>query len=311
MAVFINSILIVIAIAFYTIVERKILGLIILRVGPNKPSFLGLLTPFADAGKLLIKYKIKLKIERVSFTYIGPILGFTLMLCLWSLFPYFHKERAIWGLLWFLLISGLGVYRVFFRGWGSNSKFSLLGAIRGIAQTISYEITLSLLIFSIAINVTRFNFDKFYQYPSLISWSWFLLMLWMISCLIETNRAPFDLVEGESELVSGFNTEYGSFKFALLFLGEYGTIIFLSYITRVIFFSNLTWVCFPLMIIFYIWARSAFPRLKYNDIIIFRWKILLPLTLRLLSCVILMISICVHLFSKQKIISSGFKLKRL
>lgn len=303
MAVFINSVLIIISIAFYTIVERKILGLIILRVGPNKPSFLGLLVPFIDAGKLLIKYKIDLKIGSSFFTYLGPILGFVLILLLWILYPYFRKERVVWGMLWFLLISGLGVYSIFFRGLGSNSKFSLLGAIRGISQTVSYEITLGLLLLCISINMVSFDLEKFLEYPPLLLWSWFLILLWIISCLIETNRAPFDLVEGESELVSGFNTEYGSFKFALLFLGEYGTIIFLSLITGLLFFPLIEFIFFPLITIFFIWARSAFPRVKYNDIISLSWKVLLPLVLGFISFLIFLISIRVYLFSKQSDIS--------
>lgn len=286
MSTLINIVILILSIAFYTIVERKILGLIIIRVGPNKPSFLGILVPLRDAGKLLIKNWIDLKLRFRLYSYLGPISVFTLILLLWGIIPYYYKERSIWSLLWFLSISGLGVYGVFLRGWGSDSKFSFLGSLRSVAQTISYEITLGILLLCLIINSLRFDVSKITEYPRIMTWGVFLLIIWLIRCLIETNRAPFDLAEGESELVRGFNTEYGRLKFALLFLGEYGTIIFLSIITRILFCNSFIIVIFPFLCVFFIWARRAYPRIRYDEIIKLIWKILLPLTLGFLVLLI-------------------------
>lgn len=279
MILFINIIFLILSIAFYTIVERKVLGLIIIRVGPNKPSFLGLLTPLIDAIKLLTKNWINLKLEVKIYTYLGPIISFILILLIWNLIPLRSKERCDLGMIWFISISGLGVYGIFVRGWGSDSKFSFLGSLRAVAQTISYEITLGLLLICIFLNIISFNIDFFNSYPIFMWWRFFLFISWIINCLIETNRAPFDLVEGESELVRGFNTEYGRIKFALLFLREYGIIIFLCLFTSFIFIPLLLEIIFPFICIFFIWARSAYPRVRYDILIKFIWKRILPLIL--------------------------------
>lgn len=286
MSTLINTIILILAIAFYTIVERKILGLIIIRVGPNKPSFLGILVPLSDAGKLLIKNWINLKKRFNLYSYLGPRSVFTLILLLWGIIPPTFKERSAWRALWFIRISSLRVYGVFLRGWGSDSKFSLIGSLRAVAQTISYEITLGILLLCIIIRSLRFDIEKIKSYPTILLWGSTLFTLWIIRCLIETNRAPFDLAEGESELVRGFNTEYGRLKFALLFLGEYGTIIFLSILSRIIFYNRILIILFPFICIFFIWARRAYPRIRYDEIIKLTWKIILPLSLRLLIILI-------------------------
>lgn len=274
------------SIAFYTMVERKILGLIIIRVGPNKPSFLGLLVPLIDALKLLTKDQITLKYGVKFYINIGPIISFTLILLLWGILPLRSKESSVWRLLWFIRLSGLGVYRVFLRGWGSDSKFSFMGSLRAVAQTISYEVSLGILLICLIVNINRFDLDCFKKYPPLLWWRRFLFIIWLIRCLIETNRAPFDLSEGESELVRGFNTEYGGLKFALLFLGEYGVILFLSLLTGIIFFYSIKYFIFSIVSIYFIWARRAYPRIRYDSMIKFIWKIILPIVLSFLTILI-------------------------
>uniref|UniRef100_A0AAU8L3V1 NADH-ubiquinone oxidoreductase chain 1 n=1 Tax=Bryozoa sp. TaxID=2813608 RepID=A0AAU8L3V1_9BILA len=283
MSLFINIIFLILSIAFYTMVERKMLSLMMMRVGPNKPSFLGLLVPLMDAMKLLTKNLMNLKLGIKIYMNMGPMMNFILMLLLWGIMPIIAKESCIWSMLWFLSLSGLGVYSMFLSGWGSDSKFSFLGSLRSVAQTISYEITLGILLICLIINTFGFNIEVFKEYEVILSWSMFLFMSWLISCLMETNRAPFDLAEGESELVSGFNTEYGSLKFALLFLGEYGIMIFLSMMTSLIFYFKIIWVLFPMMCIFFIWARSAYPRMRYDMMMKFMWKVILPFILSFLT----------------------------
>nr|YP_004581403.1 NADH dehydrogenase subunit 1 [Tubulipora flabellaris]ACB12466.1 NADH dehydrogenase subunit 1 [Tubulipora flabellaris] len=286
MASLLCLIFLILSIAFYTMVERKVLGLMMMRLGPNKPSFLGLLVPLMDALKLLTKNKINLKFGVNFYMNIGPMMSFMLMLLLWGIMPLSSKESCIWSLLWFMCLSGLGVYSVFLSGWGSDSKFSFMGALRAVAQTISYEVSLGILLICLVVNISSFDLDDFKKFPSLLYWSSFLFIIWLISCLMETNRAPFDLSEGESELVSGFNTEYGSLKFALLFLGEYGIMIFLSLLTSIMFYYMGMMVLFPMIAIFFIWARSAYPRMRYDSMMKFMWKIILPVVLSFLTILI-------------------------
>jgi NADH-ubiquinone oxidoreductase chain 1 len=224
---------ILIRVAFITLLERKILGLSQFRKGPNKVRFYGILQPIADAVKLFLK--------EVSFTYqinkfifcLGPMLALGLIALLVSLLPGDSSRGFMYGGVMVVVIISLGIYPLFLQGWRSNSKYSLLGAVRGIAQTISYEISLALALFIFFLCVKNFNISRefYYSYSNLfILAPPFLLLL--ISCVAETNRTPFDFSEGESELVSGFNTEYGGGLFALIFIAEYGMIIFFCVFIR-------------------------------------------------------------------------------
>ena len=286
MCTLINFVLLILAIAFYTIVERKILGIIILRIGPNKPRFIGILTPLIDALKLLTKHKIIYSNIISIYTIVGPIIVFVLILLIWRINPNIFLERSLFRILWFLALSSLSVYGIFLRSWGSNSKYPVIGAIRSVAQTISFEISSGILLISFIVNIGKFDINEFYYFPSILCWGWFLFILWTFLILIETNRTPFDLIEGESELVRGFNTEYGRVKFALLFLGEYGIIIFVSIITRNLFFFSFLDFLFPIITLLFIWIRRTIPRIRYDNLIKFIWKFILPLNLRILILLI-------------------------
>uniref|UniRef100_A0AAU8L464 NADH-ubiquinone oxidoreductase chain 1 n=1 Tax=Bryozoa sp. TaxID=2813608 RepID=A0AAU8L464_9BILA len=282
MSYFVNIILLILSIAYYTMVERKILSFMMMREGPNKPLLLGMSTPLGDAIKLFSKQTLFLKLSVNFYTFFGPAISFILMLLLWGILPNWYEESSAWSSLWFLGISSLSVYGIFISGWGSNSKFSFLGSIRSIAQTISYEISMGTLLICFINHNKMFDLEKFlYSYPLLISCIP-LLTIWFMSSLMETNRAPFDLSEGESELVSGFNTEYGSLKFAMLYLSEYGTMLFLSALTSLMFTGKYFSISMFFFIFCFVWFRSAFPRIRYDILMSFMWKSSLPLVLSML-----------------------------
>lgn len=275
-------------VAFVTLLERKILGLSQSRKGPNKVRFFGLLQPFADAVKLFCKEIFQPNSRNKILFLSSPIIGIFLSLWIWLLSP--NLEIALnfqFIILLFLLILGLGIYPLLFAGWASNNKYAFLGAIRGIAQTISYEISLALILFRILLTSLTLQIIKIGNYRitiEILILTSPLLILWLISCVAETNRTPFDFSEGESELVSGFNIEYGAGGFALIFIAEYAIILYFSFITRIIFFgffisflgvSFLTTILFS----FWVWLRATLPRHRYDFLIIIAWKKILPLTL--------------------------------
>nr|YP_009250802.1 NADH dehydrogenase subunit 1 [Namalycastis abiuma]AMY15507.1 NADH dehydrogenase subunit 1 [Namalycastis abiuma] len=279
-----------IAMAFFTLLERKYLGYIQLRKGPNKVSVSGVPQPFADAIKLFMKEMSKPTLANIIPFIMAPALGLFLALFMWILYPFSASPLFLpWGILLFLCVSSMNVYTTLFSGWASNSKYSLLGALRSIAQTISYEISMALILLSpllimstLTINYTCTNHT--------IMWMlmWPLSIIWFTSCLAETNRTPFDLAEGESELVSGFNTEYSSGSFALIFMAEYTNILVMSMITAAIFtsFSHMYWIhdlYLPSITItiasMFIWARGAYPRMRYDKLMALTWKQFLPTSL--------------------------------
>nr|YP_009176390.1 NADH dehydrogenase subunit 1 [Prosthiostomum siphunculus]ALI86955.1 NADH dehydrogenase subunit 1 [Prosthiostomum siphunculus] len=287
--VFVN---ILIAIPFLTLLERKVIGYIQSRKGPNKVSYLGLLQPVADGGKLLFKELGTPHYANIILFWFSPIVSLLLMILGWSLFPsYYTNYFFSLGVVLFLCIASLQVYTLLGSGWGSNSKYALLGSIRGAAQTISYEVSLIFIIFlPCCLGGSYLFFDYLYKDY------WYILILapaaviWFISAIAETNRAPFDFAEGESELVSGFNIEYSAFEFACLFLSEYGNILLMSFLTGILFFPA-GWGGYIIMgIIFtfsFLWVRAALPRFRYDLLMSLAWKIFLPVSLFYIYMVIL------------------------
>ena len=289
LSIIISYIIIALAIAFYTLVERKLLGYFQLRKGPNKVRLIGLPQPFADALKLFTKELSIPSYANSAPFLVAPILRLTLALALWHLYPHFGTTFFFsFGFLFFLIISRITVYATLAAGWASNSKYALLGAIRGIAQTISYEVSIILVLLSPIILISTLNITKIttaYFIP-LILLLFPRIIIWFITSLAETNRAPFDFAEGESELVSGFNTEYRRGTFALIFIAEYINILFIRLITRVIFFPirNPIFLCFFTLMFSYIfiWVRGTLPRIRYDQLIRLTWKRFLPYSLAIL-----------------------------
>nr|WJJ70274.1 NADH dehydrogenase subunit 1 [Celaenorrhinus maculosa] len=282
---------VMIGVAFLTLLERKVLSYIQIRKGPNKVGFIGLLQPFSDALKLLSKEQMYLNYSNYMSYYFSPIMNFILSLMLWILIPYFFNMINFnLGVLYFLCCTSLGVYTIMISGWSSNSNYSLLGGLRSVAQTISYEVSLSLILMSCIIMIMDFNLMMFNIYQSLI-WFFFLMLplslCWLSSSLAETNRTPFDFAEGESELVSGFNVEYSSGGFTLIFLSEYSSILFMSLMFTIMYLGGYDLsLMFYLKMIFisflFIWVRGTLPRYRYDKLMYLSWKIYLPLSLNYL-----------------------------
>lgn len=239
-------------VAFLTLFERQFLGGAQLRVGPQKVGWGGLLQPFADAIKLLGKSEVGLGIKTAYLVGPGAILS-SILMSWWVL-----RFDWSWGGVYFVCVLSVGVYGLFLCGWGRNSKYALLGAVRGVAQTISYEVCFMFILLSVFYVRHRFCVSGLWVGGVL----WPLVILWVISCLAEANRAPFDFAEGESELVSGFNVEFGGSGFMLIFLGEYMRIVFLSCISRVIWLGWMGWGGF--LVFFFVWGRASFPRERYD-----------------------------------------------
>nr|QJH86960.1 NADH dehydrogenase subunit 1 [Martes americana caurina]QJH87012.1 NADH dehydrogenase subunit 1 [Martes americana caurina] len=288
---------ILLAVAFLTLVERKVLGYMQLRKGPNVVGPYGLLQPIADAVKLFTKEPLRPLTSSITMFVMAPILALTLALTMWIPLPMpYPLINMNLGVLFMLAMSSLAVYSILWSGWASNSKYALIGALRAVAQTISYEVTLAIILLSVLLMNGSFTLSTLIttqEHLWLILPAWPLAMMWFISTLAETNRAPFDLTEGESELVSGFNVEYAAGPFALFFLAEYANIIMMNVLTTILFFGafhtpylpelysvNLTMKTLLLTISF-LWIRASYPRFRYDQLMHLLWKNFLPLTLAL------------------------------
>nr|YP_010396018.1 NADH dehydrogenase subunit 1 [Neohylomys hainanensis]UQJ74095.1 NADH dehydrogenase subunit 1 [Neohylomys hainanensis] len=286
---------ILLAVAFLTLVERKILGYMQFRKGPNIVGPYGLLQPIADAIKLFTKEPLRPLTSSSTLFILAPILALTLALTMWIPLPMPKSLINLnLGLLFLLALSSLSVYSILWSGWASNSKYALIGALRAVAQTISYEVTLAIILLSIILFSGSFNINSLItsqEHIWLIFPSWPMAMMWFISTLAETNRAPFDLTEGESELVSGFNVEYAAGPFALFFLAEYANIIMMNTLTTILFlgpyndphnpeyFSMFLIPKILILTVLFLWIRASYPRFRYDQLMHLLWKNFLPLTL--------------------------------
>nr|YP_009350363.1 NADH dehydrogenase subunit 1 [Amitermes capito]AQP26887.1 NADH dehydrogenase subunit 1 [Amitermes capito]AQP29070.1 NADH dehydrogenase subunit 1 [Amitermes sp. 2 TB-2017]AQP29413.1 NADH dehydrogenase subunit 1 [Amitermes sp. 1 TB-2017] len=284
-------IFVMVGVAFLTLLERSVLGYVHIRKGPNKVGFVGILQPFSDAIKLFTSEQYFPLVSNYLIYYFSPIFGFFLSLLIWLLIPYLSGFISFeLGLLFFLACTSLGVYTVMIAGWSSNSGYSLLGGLRALAQTISYEVSLAFILLSFVVLICSYNLVYFYSYQVylwLIFISLPLSFVWFISCLAETNRTPFDFAEGESELVSGFNVEYGAGGFALIFLAEYASILFMSLLFCIIFlgsdlYSFFFYVKLTFISFLFIWVRGTLPRFRYDKLMYLAWSSFLPLSLNYL-----------------------------
>nr|YP_010852859.1 NADH dehydrogenase subunit 1 [Symbrenthia lilaea]WGL40278.1 NADH dehydrogenase subunit 1 [Symbrenthia lilaea]WKR35346.1 NADH dehydrogenase subunit 1 [Symbrenthia lilaea] len=282
---------VLIGVAFLTLLERKILGYIQIRKGPNKMGYMGLLQPFCDAIKLFSKEQVYLNYSNYVIYYFSPIMAFILSLMIWIIIPYlFNMVSFSLSILFFLCCTSVSVYTMMVAGWSSNSNYSLLGGLRSVAQTISYEVSMTLIMMSSIIMVMDFNLMKFMNYQFMI---WLLLLMiplslcFLSSLMAETNRTPYDFAEGESELVSGFNVEYSSGGFAMIFLAEYSSILFMSLLFVIMYMGGYNMSLFfyfkvVMMSFVFIWVRGTLPRYRYDKLMYLCWKSYLPNSLNFL-----------------------------
>nr|YP_009365219.1 NADH dehydrogenase subunit 1 [Spirula spirula]ARJ60736.1 NADH dehydrogenase subunit 1 [Spirula spirula] len=282
------------AVAFFTLLERKGLGYFQMRKGPNKVGLMGLPQPLADAIKLFSKELIKPTLVNIFPFLICPFMSLFLSLVLWILYNnYFVCMMGGLSMLMFLCVSSLGVYSVMGAGWFSNSKYALLGSVRAVAQSISYEVSMSLILLSCLLLVGSMSLSLVMKYQIFI-WIFYvnfiMMFMWFVSCVAETHRAPFDFAEGESELVSGFNVEYGGIGFAILFMAEYSNILFMSVLVISLFFGGIIFSVFGLLLCvfvgviawLFIWIRASYPRYRYDLLMYLIWKSYLPSVLNIL-----------------------------
>lgn len=279
LSLFIRVLCAILAIAIFTLLERKILAYRQLRKGPNKVSLIGLLQPIRDAVKLFAKEILPPKKSNFLLFLAAPFLGLLINLILWSLFPN-NKNffNPVYSYVVFLAVTRLSVYPLFIIGWASNSKFALLGRMRAAAQTISYEIGLIFIILIMLIPLLHLRIIKSCEinWLGVMTFSFFFIP-WLITILAETARAPFDLPEGEAELVSGFNIDYASSGFVIVFMAEYSNVLILSLLTIMLFFyTKLYILALVILRVVVLWARASLPIIRYDQLIIIAWKLFLP-----------------------------------
>nr|ACY09460.1 NADH dehydrogenase subunit 1 [Macrocentrus camphoraphilus] len=281
-------IMIMISVAFSTLFERKIMSLYHYRKGPNKISFIGLTQPMNDALKLIFKENLMILKVNYFIYLITPIFMLILTFLLWLLYPFYSNMMSFkLNILFFLCIMSMSVYSLMLSGWSSNTNFSMIGTIRSMAQSISYEVIFSIIILISILYTNSFNFKYLMYLNKFISMIYFLPIMFMymyISMLAEINRTPFDLSESESELISGFNIEYSSKNFMFIFLAEYASILFMMMlITMMFLFNKLIQINFylNLILLFFVttWIRMTFPRMRYDKLMYLCWFYILPFTL--------------------------------
>ena len=274
-----------------TLLERKILGYSQLRKGPNKVRIIGIAQPFNDAIKLFSKELVFPNDANLGQYFLAPICGLFIVLVTFSVFPFKESSISIrLSVIFIYIMIRINVYPVLISGWSSNRKYALLGSLRSVAQTVSYEVRLALilifyLLIGLCLNLKIISTINIFW----VKWIIFspIVGIWLISCLAETNRTPFDFAEGESELVSGFNIEYGSLGFALIFMAEYARIIFIGFIFSLIFISSARsiylYLSITVIVGVWIWFRTTFPRYRYDKLINLAWKVYLPAVIFFIS----------------------------
>nr|AIZ58697.1 NADH dehydrogenase subunit 1 [Ornithodoros pavimentosus] len=279
---FILLLMVLVSVAFFTLLERSVLGYIHLRKGPNKVGYTGVFQPFADAVSLFCSEMNYMSYMNILLYMWVPVFSLILMMSGWVVYYWLKGQVDMeYGLIYFMCVSSLGVYVIVGGGWASNSSYGLLGSFRGLAQVISYEVSMSFVLMGVIYFGGSYNVmvvcgfqEKFWMFWGVVG----LFFLWMISSFAEVNRSPFDLSEGESELVSGFNVEYGSYGFAMLFISEYGNMIFMSMLSCVLFFGGLGFMNLLLLMVMYLYllVRGTLVRFRYDVLMMVSWSVVLP-----------------------------------
>jgi len=288
------------AVAFATLVERRIMGAMQRRQGPNVWGLFGVLQPFADALKLILKEPILPSSADQPLFLWAPILAFLTSQIAWAALPTSAVGAVSdigLGTMYVLAVGSLGVYGVLLAGWASNSQYAFLGCCRSVAQMMSYELPMGLIVLTVCVTAGTLNWSGLVecQQDGWFVWPlWPLALIWMICCLAETNRAPFDLPEAEAELVAGYNVEYASMGFALFFIAEYANLLLMGTVTSLLFLGGTTaplsllswipgtlWLALKTMVVVFtfIWVRATLPRYRYDQLMNLGWKRFLPLTL--------------------------------
>jgi len=314
----------IVAVAYLTFAERKVIGYMQVRVGPNRVGFLGLLQPIADGLKLLRKELIFPTHANLFLFLLAPVLAMAPALAAWAVVPFdtgIVLTNINAGVLYLFALGSLGVYGILIAGWSSNSKYALLGAMRAAAQAISYEIAMGFAFVGVLLAAGSMQLSTIveHQQGGLLHWYWLplfpLFVVYWISGVAETNRAPFDVSEGESEIVAGFHVEYSGITFALFFLAEYANMILISAIATLLFFGGwlspfegvpvlgslfhfvpgFIWflVKVSFFLFLYIWMRATFPRFRYDQIMRLGWKVLIPVTI--VWIVVVSVAVMLHL----------------
>ncbi len=301
------TVVVILSVAYLTYAERKIIGYMQLRLGPNRVGKWGLLQPFADVFKLLLKEIVFPERSSVTLFVLAPILAIVPALATWAVIPFApHVVLANLnaGLIYILALTSIGVYGIILAGWASNSKYALLGAMRSAAQIVSYEIAMGFALIGVVMAARTLNLEAIVRDQSGGIGHWYfipllpLFVVYFVSGVAETNRAPFDVAEGESELVAGFHVEYSGTTFAVFFLAEYANMILVSALAATLFLggwssplagtgvpllaaSGLAWLAAKIAVLLFVflWLRATFPRYRYDQIMRLGWKVFIPLTL--------------------------------
>ncbi|MEW9897399.1 NADH-quinone oxidoreductase subunit NuoH [Chitinivorax sp. PXF-14] len=298
-------------VAYLTLAERKVIGYMQIRIGPNRVGPLGLLQPIADALKLMLKEIVLPTSANKSLFVLAPVLSIAPAMVAWAVIP-FTPEMVLSnidaGVLYIMAVSSIGVYGIILAGWASNSKYAFLGAMRSAAQMVSYEVAMGFALVGVLMVSSSLNFVEIVNVQgkglfggSALSWNWIplfpMFLVYLISGVAETNRAPFDVAEGESEIVAGFHVEYSGMVFAIFFLAEYANMILISALTSIMFMGgwlspfpaswgligapSFIWLAAKVAFILFcfLWFRATFPRYRYDQIMRLGWKIFLPVTM--------------------------------
>ena len=291
------------AVAYLTYAERKVIGYMQVRIGPNRVGFKGLLQPIADAVKLLMK-EIVIPSGANKFLFVlAPVLTIAPALAAWAVIPFSPRlvlANVDAGLLYIMAITSMGVYGVIVAGWASNSKYAFLGSLRSAAQIVSYEIAMGFALVGVLMAAHSLNLIDIVngQNGGIVHWYWLplfpMFIVYLIAGVAETNRAPFDVAEGESEIVAGFHVEYSGMAFAVFFLAEYANMILISALTSIMFLGGwnplfdmapfnwipgFVWLMLKIGFVLFLWFRATFPRYRYDQIMRLGWKVFIPITL--------------------------------